>query len=33
MTPPLMAKSAEELKSFLVKMKEEREKVGFKLNI
>ena len=28
-----MAKSAEELKSFLMKMKEEREKVGLKLNI
>ena len=28
-----MAKSEEELKSFLVKVKEESEKVGFKLNI
>ena len=28
-----MAKSAEELKSFLMKMKEEREKVGLKFNI
>ena len=32
MTPPLMAES-EELKSFLMKVKEESEKVGFKLNI
>ena len=32
MTPPLMAES-EELKSFLMKAKEESEKVGFKLNI
>ena len=29
----LMAESEEELKSLLVKMKEEREKVGLKLNI
>ena len=29
----LMAESEEELKSLLVKMKEESEKVGFKLNI
>ena len=29
----LMAKSAEELKSLLMKVKEEREKVGLKLNI
>ena len=29
----LMAKSEEELKSLLMKMKEEREKVGLKLNI
>ena len=29
----LMAKSKEELKSFLMKVKEEREKVGLKLNI
>ena len=29
----LMAKSEEELKSFLMKMKEESEKVGLKLNI
>ena len=29
----LMAKSEEELKSFLMKVKEEREKVGLKLNI
>ena len=33
MTPPLWAKSEEELKSLLVKMKEESEKVGLKLNI
>ena len=32
MTPPLMAES-EELKSFLMKVKEKSEKVGFKLNI
>ena len=29
----LMAKSEEELKSFLMKVKEENEKVGLKLNI
>ena len=29
----LMAESKEELKSLLVKVKEEREKVGLKLNI
>ena len=29
----LMAKSEEELKSLLMKVKEESEKVGFKLNI
>ena len=29
----LMAESAEELKSFLMKVKEESEKVGIKLNI
>ena len=33
MTPPLMAKSKEELKSLLMKVKEESEKVGLKLNI
>ena len=33
MTPTLMAESKEELKSLLVKMKEESEKVGLKLNI
>ena len=33
MTPTLMAESEEELKSFLMKVKEESEKVGFKLNI
>ena len=33
MTPPLMAESEEELKSFLMKVKEESEKVGLKLNI
>ena len=32
MTPPLMAES-EELKSLLMKVKEESEKVGLKLNI
>ena len=31
--PPLMAESEEELKSLLMKVKEEREKVGLKLNI
>ena len=33
MTPTLMAESDEELKSFLMKVKEEGEKVGLKLNI
>ena len=33
MTPPLWQKSEEELKSFLMKVKEENEKVGLKLNI
>ena len=33
MTPPLMAESEEELKSLLIKMKEESEKAGLKLNI
>ena len=33
MTPLLWAKSEEELKSFLMKVKEESEKVGLKLNI
>ena len=33
MTPPLLAKSEEELKSLLMKVKEESEKVGLKLNI
>ena len=33
MTPPLWQKSEEELKSLLIKVKEESEKVGFKLNI
>ena len=33
MTPPLMAESEEELKSLLMKMKEESEKAGLKLNI
>ena len=32
MTPPFMAES-EELKNFLMKVKEESEKAGFKLNI
>ena len=32
-TPTLMAESEEELKSHLMKMKEERRKVGLKLNI
>ena len=30
---PLMAESKEELKSLLMKMKEESEKVGLKLNV
>ena len=33
MTPPLWAESEEELKSLLLKVKEEGEKVGLKLNI
>ena len=33
MTPPLWQKSEEELKRLLMKVKEESEKVGFKLNI
>ena len=33
MTPTLVAESEEELKSLLVKVKEESEKVGLKLNI
>ena len=33
MTPPLMAESEEELESLLMKVKEESEKVGLKLNI
>ena len=33
MTPPQMAEGEEELKSFLMKVKEESEKVGLKLNI
>ena len=33
MTSPLMAESEEELKSLLMKAKEESEKVGLKLNI
>ena len=33
MTPLLMAESEEELKSLLMKVKEENETVGFKLNI
>ena len=33
MTPPLMAESEEKLKSLLMKVKEESEKVGLKLNI
>ena len=33
MTPPLMAESEEELKSLLMKVKEESEKVGLKPNI
>ena len=31
--PPLMAENEEELKSLLMKVKEESEKVGLKLNI
>ena len=33
MTPPLWQESKEELKSLLMKVKEESEKVGLKLNI
>ena len=33
MTPPLWGESKEELKSLLMKVKEESEKVGLKLNI
>ena len=33
MTPPLMTESEEELKSPLMKVKEESEKAGLKLNI
>ena len=33
MTPTLMAESEEELKSLLMKVKEESEKAGLKLNI
>ena len=33
MTPPLTEESEEELKSLLMKVKEESEKVGLKLNI
>ena len=33
MTPPVMAESKEELKSLLMKVKKESEKVGLKLNI
>ena len=33
MTPPFMAEGEEELKSLLMKAKEEREKAGLKLNI
>ena len=33
MTPPLMAESEEELKSLLMKVKVESEKVSLKLNI
>ena len=33
MTPPFMAESKEELKSLLMKVKVESEKVGLKLNI
>ena len=32
MTPPIMAESKEELKSLLMRVKEESEKVGLKLN-
>ena len=33
MIPPLMKESEEELKSLLIRVKDEREKVGLKLNI
>ena len=33
MTPPIMAENEEELKSLLMKVKEESEKVGLKLNV
>ena len=33
MTPPLLGESEEELKSLLMKVKEESEKVGLKFNI
>ena len=33
MTPPVMAEREEELKSLLMKVKEESEKVGLKLNV
>ena len=33
MTPPLMAEREEELKSLLMKVKEESEKVSLKLNV
>ena len=33
MTPPLMAKCEEKLKSLLMQVKEESEKLGLKLNI
>ena len=33
MTPPFMAESEEELKSLLMRVKEESEKTGLKLNI
>ena len=33
MTPPLTAENEEELKSLLMKVKEESEKAGLKLNI
>ena len=33
MTPPLWQESEEEIKSFLLKVKEDSEKVGLKLNI
>ena len=33
MTPPFMAESEKELKSLMMKVKEENEKVGLKFNI